>query len=279
MSTLADRLRGRRVGAVLSSAFFGFYGHTGFCRALSARGVQPVAWSGASAGAMVAAFGATRTLDRLPVLFDSLDRRAFWDPTRFVGRPPGLLRGHKLRDLLTRHLAPYTRFEQCPEQLITVATDITRGVRHVDTTGDIVPAVWASAALPIMFRPVPRHGGLHADGGIVDKMPIRALIETVDVDAVVAHLIPTRGLEAPLPGTPGRLIERFLDIARDDAWRHQVALAEARGIEVYVVTTRPGRVHPFALQRGPEVMRAAERLAGEVLDGPAPDAEARLRAG
>lgn len=264
--TLGEALRGRRIGVALSSAFFGFYGHAGFLRALAARGITPVAYSGASAGAMIAAFGAADALDRLPPLFEGLRRRDFWDPTAFVGRPPGLLRGHKLRALLARHLPD--RFEGLEAPLATIATDLSRGARHVDTTGDLPTAVWASSALPILFRPVPRLGGLHADGGIVDKLPIRALMEHAALDAVVAHLIPTSGLTRPLPRTPGRLIERALDVARDDGWRHQVALAEARGITVHVIETRPPPVHPFALDRGPAAMAAAEAMTAAALDRP-----------
>lgn len=263
---LAERLRGRRVGVALSSAFFGFYGHAGFCRALAARGIEPVGWSGASAGAMVAAFAAARALERLPPVFGALRRQDFWDPTRFVGRPPGLLRGHKLRDLLAAHL-PHRTFEALPDPLVTIATDLTRGRRHVDVTGALVPAVWASCALPILFRPVERGGALHADGGIVDKLPIAALVDHVEVDVVLAHHIPTTGLSRRLPSTPGRFIERMLDIAREDGWTHQAALAEARGIEVVVIRSDDlPRVDPFKLDRGLDAMRAAEARVGAALD-------------
>lgn len=267
-AALADRLRGRRVGVALSSAFFGFYGHAGFCRALAARGVEPVGWSGASAGAMVAAFGAARAVDRLPAIFGWLERKHFWDPTRFVGRPPGLLRGHKFRDLLAEHL-PHPTFEECADTLVTVATDLTHGRRHVDHSGELVPAVWASCALPIMFRPVERFGALHSDGGIVDKLPIAALMEHCEMDVLVAHHIPTTGLSRKLPRTPGRFIERMLDIAREDGWRHQAALAEARGIEVVVITSADlPRVNPFELRKGLDAMHAAEERVGAKLDAP-----------
>lgn len=251
----------------MSSSFFGFYGHTGFLRALDARGVRPVAYSGASAGSMAAAFGAADGLDRLPRLFESLRRQDFWDPTPFFGRPPGLLRGHKLRDLLAAHL-PVRDFEGCRGRLVTVATDLTHGRRHVDDSGEIATAVWASSALPILFRPVPRLGALHFDGGVVDKLPIRALIERAELDVVVAHIIPSSGLTSPPPWWPGGLIERALDVARDDGWRHQVALAEARGIEVHVVESNPPRVNPFKLHEGPKAMIAAERNVLMALDAP-----------
>ncbi len=266
IQVLAERLRGRRVGVALSSAFFGFYGHTGFCRALATRGIEPVGWSGASAGAMVAAFAAARAVDRLPPLFEWLERKHFWDPTRFVGRPPGLLRGHKFRDLLAEHL-PRRTFEECEDVLVTIATDLTHGRRHVDHSGEIVPAVWASCALPIMFRPVERFGALHSDGGIVDKMPIAALMDHCEVDVIVAHHIPTTGLSRRLPRTPGRFIERMLDIAREDGWKHQAALAEARGVEMVVITSADlPRVNPFKLELGIEAMLAAEASVGARLD-------------
>ncbi|MCA9541010.1 MAG: patatin-like phospholipase family protein [Myxococcales bacterium] len=277
MPRLLDDLRGRRVGVALSSAFFGFYAHTGFLRALRARGVEPVAYSGSSAGALVAAFAAGGGLDRLPPLFAHLQRSDFWDPSLPFGRPPGLLRGDRFRALLATHL-PVDRFEHCAHKLVTVATDLSRGARHTDFSGPLAPAVHASCALPLLFRPVRRDGALHADGGIVDKVPLTALLEHAEVDAVLVHFIPSAGLARPLPRGPWGLldrlldvarddVDRLLDVARDDGWRHQVDLARARGVEVHVITSHPPRVTPFTLRRGLLAMGATEAEAGRALDG------------
>ena len=93
--TRAEHLRGRRVGVALSSAFFGFFGHTGFVRALLTAGVRPVLYGGASAGAMVAAAAAAGQLDRFGDVALGLKRRDFWDPGVPFGAPPGLLRGRR----------------------------------------------------------------------------------------------------------------------------------------------------------------------------------------
>ncbi len=263
---LVDRLRGRRVGVALSSAFFGFYAHTGFVRALHAAGVRPAGYSGSSAGALTAAFAAADALDRFVGLLGGLGRSDFWDPTFPIGRPPGLLRGDRFAALLRAHL-PLRDFEDCPTPLVTVATDLTRGVRHVDVRGEIVPAVHASCALPLLFRPVARFGGLHADGGIVDKIPLRALTDAVALDVVVAHLLPSHGLARPLPRSPFGLLDRALDVARDDGWRHQVDLLRARGIEVHVITTTPTRITPFTMSRGAGAIERAERATAEALHG------------
>ncbi len=264
---LADRLRGRRVGVALSSAFFGFYAHTGFLRALRTAGVRPAGYSGSSAGALAAAFAAADALDGLADLLPRLKRADFWDPALPTTRPMGLLRGQRFAAILDTHL-PVADFESCATPLVTVATDLTRGVRHVDTTGPLVPAVLASCALPVLFRPVARHGGLHADGGIVDKIPLRALAEAVDVDVVVAHLLPSHGLSQPLPRSPMGLLDRALDVARDDGWRHQVELLRARGVEVHVVETKPTRITPFTMKRGAQAVARAEAATTAALRAP-----------
>ena len=56
--SLIERLKGRRVGVVLSAGYFGFYGHAGFVDGLLEHGIVPSAWAGTSAGGMIAAFAA-----------------------------------------------------------------------------------------------------------------------------------------------------------------------------------------------------------------------------
>src|SRR5690606_24931118 len=98
----ARELRGRRVGAVLSAGYFGFFGHAGFVAALWSAGVERVAWAGTSAGALVAALAASgleppEIAERLL----RLRRNDFWDPTpiRWLGEavrgriPTGILAG------------------------------------------------------------------------------------------------------------------------------------------------------------------------------------------
>ncbi len=256
--TRAEHLRGRRVGVALSSAFFGFFGHTGFVRALLTAGVRPVLYGGASAGAMVAAAAAAGQLDRFGDVALGLKRRDFWDPGVPFGAPPGLLRGRRFAALLERHLP--ARFDECETPLVTVSTNLSRRRRHVDTSGSLPEAVLASCSLPILFKPVRRAGELHVDGGLVDKVPLRAMLEAHPVDVLVVYLIPSSSLSKPWARDPWRFLDQALDLVRDDAWRHQAALAEARGVEVQVLEGPRGRLSPFSLGAAPEVMAEAEAL-------------------
>ncbi len=250
--TLADSLRGKRFGVAMSSTFFGFYAHTGFARALLDAGLRPALWSGASAGALTAAFAVAGRLDPFTDLLADLKRADFWDPTLPFGRPPGLLRGARFGALLERWLP--ARFEDCPDPLLTVSTNLSRRDRHVDTTGPLAPAVLASCALPILFKPVVRGGELHADGGLLDKVPVRACLEHADLDALVVHLIPSSGLSKPLASHPLGFLDQALDWVRHDGWQHQADLARAHGIEVHVMHSDPERLSPFKMSRGPAVL-------------------------
>jgi predicted acylesterase/phospholipase RssA len=227
-------------------------------RAVLDAGIEPVVYGGASAGAMTAAAAASGRLDRFRETILKLRRRDFWDPGLPFGAPPGLLRGRRFRALLGEEL-PAT-FADCSTPVVTVSTNLNRRARHVDTHGDLPEAVLASCALPLLFRPVRRAGELHVDGGLVDKVPINALLEHHDVDVLLVYLIPSSSLSQPWGRTPWRFLDQALDLVRDDGWRQQVALAEARGVEVQVLTGPPGRLGPFALGPAADVMSEAHAL-------------------
>lgn len=265
---MTSSLRGRRVGVALSSSYFGFFGHSGFMRALFAAGVEPVAISGASAGAMVAAFcGVDGGLDRFTDLICGLKRRDFWDPGLPWQGPLGLLKGRRFRQLLEDHL-PVTTFEACTRAILTVSVNLTKRCRHVDTTGPLAEAVLASCALPMMFHAVSRGGDLHVDGGLLDKVPLRALIERHPVDTVLVHLLPSRTLERSFPRSPLGFLNAALDLARQDSFEQQRAWAEARGVEVIVIEQHLTRLGPLRLRYGADVIAAAEAGARIALDDP-----------
>ncbi len=215
---------------------------------------------------MVAAAAGAGRIDAFADVALGLRRRDFWDPGLPFGAPPGLLRGRRFSALLERHLPP--RFEDCTTPVVTVSTNLTRRRRHVDTAGALPEAVHASCALPLLFRPVRREGDLHADGGLIDKVPLRALVETHTIDVCVTYLIPSSSLSKPWARDPWRFLDQALDLVRDDAWRHQAALVGARGVDLQILTGPPGRLSPFSLGAAPAVMDEARRLTAAWLAEP-----------
>ena len=272
--TLLDRLRGRRVGVVLSAGYFGFYGHSGFVDALLDAGVSPAAWAGTSAGGMVAAFAAAGLPpDRIGELLLAQRREHFWDPD-YLGiamdalkrghRSSGLLKGARFAELL-RQFLPVKAFEALATPLVLVATNLTTQAPVVLRTGELASAVHATCAYPGLFQAVRREGQLLWDGGIVDKAPALALSEALgkDLDVLLVHFLPSRegGKE---PGGAfayaSGMASGFAAI-RKDHLRLQLALLEARGVEVHVVTSRLPAVSPGEMERGPDAI-AAGRASG-----------------
>ncbi len=289
MTKLIDRLRGRRVGVVLSAGYFGFYGHAGFVEGLLSSGVTPRAWAGTSAGGMVAAFAAAGLPpSRMAELILAQRREHFWDPD-WLGiavdtfkqghRPSGLLKGERFVELLGQFL-PVRDFEALVTPLLLVATNLSTQAPQVMTTGELASAVHATCAYPGLFQAVRREGQLLWDGGIVDKAPALALAESPlgrELDVLVVHFLPSRdGAKEPTGAFAyaSGMANGFAAI-RKEHFRLQLALLEARGVEVHVVTSRLPPVSPKEMHRGPEAVaagrasvlaaleRAPERWTGE----------------
>lgn len=278
MTSLRERLSGKRFGVVLSAGYFGFFGHAGFVEALLGLGLRPACWAGTSAGGLVAAFAASGApLDELRQLLLELRREHFWDPdvlgalkdaVRGGSRATGLLAGRRFRALLQRHL-PAT-FAACAEPLLLVATDLSGQAAHAMDSGDLPSAVHATCAYPGMFQAVRRDGRLLWDGGIVDKAPALALAESAQgrrLEALLVHYLPSRDGAAEPRGAfawPAGLAQGMAAL-RKDHFRLQLEVLRARGLEVHVVTSRLPGVGPRALHRGGEALAAGAEAARRAL--------------
>ena len=258
-----------RVGVCLTSGFFGFYAHTGFVLALERLGIRPVAVTGSSAGAIVAGLWASgrdgpEIRDRLL----PLRRAEFWDlapALDWLRGPPGLLRGDAMQRLLERHLACRT-FEACRFPVAVNAFDVgARRAIHF-RSGELAPAVRASASLPGLFQPTRIDGGWYLDGGFVEKTPLQPLLERDDVDVVLVHHL--RSAAAPvLSGRPGPLdvIRSAFEALRGQLDEALLHAAERSGKRLVVVEPDPPRVDPFHLDRGRAALDAAYEHALQVL--------------
>jgi NTE family protein len=176
--------------------------------ALYERGIRPDLLVGTSAGALNAAFAASRP----PTIETALDLQRIW---RRLSRsrvfPPnpltaglGLLglRDHSvsagsLRRLVERHCSA-NRLEEADVPLHVVAFDVLTGDEVLLSEGSLVDAVLASAAIPGVYPPVNWGGRLLVDGGIVNNAPISHAVELGADNVIVLTAIgPQRLAEAP----------------------------------------------------------------------------------
>ncbi|MFZ5722935.1 MAG: patatin-like phospholipase family protein [Pseudomonadota bacterium] len=163
--TLAEWLAAEPFTLTLSSGFFGFFAHAGMLQALSDAGLRPARITGASAGALVgSAHAAGLSPQRIVDELLGLARHDFWDPAPGLG----FLRGARFRERLTR-LLPVARFEECAIPLAVSVHEWSSRRTKVMMHGDLVPAIYASCAVPLLFHPLRLEGNLCADGGIGDR--------------------------------------------------------------------------------------------------------------
>jgi len=270
-----------RTGVVFSSGFFGFFAHAGFLSALHVLGIHPVAYAGSSSGAILAAMAASHmSNEAIKEILFSLKKNDFWDPdawhvvlkkaVKLFRGYSGYLKGDKFEKILAQRIRTKD-IEECGIPLAISATNLTTKKETIFTRGDLIKAVRASGAVPILFKPVEINGELYVDGGIVNKAPVKALTDLVDLDTIIVHYVASDNLEVSSHGflntmlTPWHIQYTAFNIAREEAYGNQLEIVRSKGIKVIEVKTEPPSTGPNRLDRGPAAYAKARASTMEIL--------------
>jgi NTE family protein len=194
----------------------------GMLRALLERGVTPDVVIGTSIGAINGAVLAAQpdlaAVDRLAGLWTSISGHDVFGGSLFAQlRSLATRRTHvysnsALRRLLSDGL-PVTTFEELAVPLEVCAANIERAAPTYFTSGDLVPAILASSAVPGLLPPVVIDGEHYLDGGIVDSIPLgRALLR----GATEVYVLQVGRIETPLtaPRRPWEVALIAVEISR-----------------------------------------------------------------
>ncbi len=195
-----ERLRARlRIGLALGGGGAKGLAHIPMLEVLDELGIRPRRIAGTSIGAIAGALYAAglsaaqirslveqflvtkessaKALIPLPRSLRWLD---FLDPSLSAG---GLLDSADFIAFLGEAL-PVRRFRDLAIPLQVVAADLWTGQQVVLESGEILPALQASMAVPGVFPPVDLAGRQLVDGGIVNPLPYDLLLD--DCDLVIA---------------------------------------------------------------------------------------------
>jgi NTE family protein len=105
------------------------------------------------------------------------------DP-HFSFRPKGLIKGEKFLSFLYQQLEA-SSFDELQIPFTAVATDFWRKKQVVFESGDLLPALRASMAIPYLFTPVVMGDQVLVDGGLVNNVPHDLLSPKCDIRIAV----------------------------------------------------------------------------------------------
>jgi NTE family protein len=204
----------------------------GMLRALFEAGVRPDLVLGTSVGALngalVAADPGDGVIERLVGLWQSaVENREVWGDgavrqvTRAVRTGTHLHSARPLRERLHAELGDRT-FADLAIELQVCAASIERAAEHWFTSGRVVDAVVASAAVPGLLRPAVVDGEHYLDGGIVNSIPVGRAVEQ-GADRV--FVLQVGRVDRPLtaPRKPWDVARVSFEIARRHRFNREMA--------------------------------------------------------
>jgi NTE family protein len=235
-------------------------------QALVDAGIEPDLIVGTSAGSLngawLAAYPDRQGVAELGKLWLSVKRRDIFplSPIKIMGGLTGrhdyLVSADGLKSWLLRRV-PYSRIEQARVPFHVMTTDLVSGEAVRLSSGDLITALLASAAIPGIYPPVRLGGRLLVDGGIAADTPIG---EAVSLGADRVYVLPTVGVEDGRPphgagGVALRAMAYILGHASDSE-------IEANGdrCQLYVVPAPPtSAISPFSFAHSRSLMDTARK--------------------
>lgn len=215
----------------------------GMLRALLERDIVPELVLGTSVGALNGAMVARRpdvsVVDRLTELWaataqgkDVYGDRPLRTVRRAVSTGTHIYSSTPLRRRLEEEFGE-TRFEDLPVSFGVCAASIERAAEHWFTSGPIVPAILASAAVPGLLPPAEVDGEHFLDGGLVNSIPVGRAVEQ---GATRIFVLQVGRIDRPLkvPSRPWEVARVSFEVARRHRFMRDMATIPD-GVEAHVL--------------------------------------------
>lgn len=159
------------LGLVLSGGGVRGVSHLGLLKVLEELEIEPVVYSGTSAGALVGALRAAG--HSIGTILDFFKHTPIFKMSHFSRTKPGFIDSDKFIPIL-KELLPED-FSALKKKLYVTTTDMVRGMQRTFSSGQLIRPVLASAAFPVVFTPVEIEGHLYTDGGALNNFPVEPL--------------------------------------------------------------------------------------------------------
>lgn len=181
----------KKVGVALGGGGTRGFAHLGVLKALREKGIVPEIFSGTSAGAIVAALLAAKI--NPDTIMETIEDINIADAAKINLNSKGLANLENLKNLVDEILEG-KNFSDLEVPLYICVSNLNTGKVEYFNSGNVAMAVQASASIPILFSPVEINEQLYVDGGLLDNVPVKPLINQCE-RIIAIDIMPTQEME------------------------------------------------------------------------------------
>jgi NTE family protein len=183
---MSEDAKKKKIGLALGGGAARGLAHVGVLRVLQKEKIPIDMIAGTSAGAIIGAAYA-RHQDTERMTHDALD--ANWRKMAPLIDPSlpksGLIKGKKIRNLITSFIGGEVDFNDLKIPFACVATDIDTGEEVVIDSGSVPEALRASISIPGIFAVVKHKDRYVVDGGLTTPVPVE-VVRRMGADFIIA---------------------------------------------------------------------------------------------
>jgi len=181
----------KKTGFALGGGGARGFAHLGAVKALGEKGIQPDIFSGTSAGSIVAALlAAGKSPDEVMAIMQDIK---LTDAVKIKLPVDGFASLDNLAEKLDDILQG-SDFSDLAYPLIVCVANLSTGKVEYVSKGNVAKAVQASSSIPILFSPVEINGQLYVDGGLLDNVPVKPLINQCE-RIIAIDISPVQGIQ------------------------------------------------------------------------------------
>ncbi len=217
--------------------------HIGVYQALIDYQIYPQIISGTSAGGIIGAFIAKGfTPDEIKELSKKTDIVSI---SAFHPGNLGLFNPQSIERTLQKYLGRIA-FDDLQCELIVTATDIYTGEPVYIRQGPLIPALLATSAIPIVYKPVSLNGRLLIDGGISNNFPVEP-VNNGKYKIIGCHANPVLTLEGELDYMA--LVDRCVSIVLHKDIKHK-----AKKCDIFIEPPLLSNYGMFQMKKAEEII-------------------------